>query len=394
MITVEVAKGIVMESTSSLETTFEEVREAFHHVLADDVYAPLDLPPFHQSAMDGYAFRHADLAAVNYRLKVAGEVPAGAMSQFRLKEGEAVRIFTGAVVPENADTVVMQEKTNREGEWVTLTEDLPVGSNVRRPGEEIEKGSLAMERGTLINAAAVGFLSAMGCPAVPVFRKPKITLLITGNELVPPGEPLQHGQVYESNSATLIAALASTGFPLRQLRKLKDDYAETLRLLAAGMEKADVLIVSGGISVGDYDYVGKALKELGTEQLFYKIRQKPGKPMYFGRNGKTMIFALPGNPASLLTCFYEYVLPALRKMSGMENCFLTTQNVPLAQDYLKKGDRAQFLRGKLEGDKVTVLDGQSSFMMQAFAKADCLIYLPEDRQEIREGEKVEVHLLP
>ena len=394
MVSVEEAKKIIIESTKLLDVKSIDVQKILDHVLSKEVVSAIDLPPFPQSAMDGYAIRHEDLARFNNRLKLSGEMPAGSAKKQSLDEGTAIRIFTGAAVPENADTVVMQEKTSKEGEWVVINETIAKGIHIRRKGEEVNAGMLAFEKGTCINAAGVGYLSALGYTEVEVVSKPRIAILTTGDELIAPGKELDYGQVYESNSASLSAALKSTGFEHIEHYKLKDDYDATLASIAAAIKKVDVIILSGGISVGDYDYVGKALKELGTHELFYKIRQKPGKPMYYGKLEDKPVFALPGNPASLLSCFYEYVLPALRKMAGKQACFLDKRMVPLTQEYFKKGDRAQFLRGKLVNDQVTILDGQSSFMLQAFSMANCLIYIPEDKKEILQEELVEIHLLP
>jgi molybdopterin molybdotransferase len=394
MISVEEAWQIVDEQTKALSAETISLTQCAGRVLAKDVLAPLSLPPFRQSAMDGYAVYREDVLENNGKLKIVAVVPAGATDRKTLSRGEAMRIFTGAPVPDGANFVVMQEYVTVQGQYITISEQGKcTGANIRTVGEELMEGTVALSKGNVISAAGQGFLSALGITTITCTALPKVSVLVTGDELVAPGQPLNYGQVYESNGATLEAALLSLHIQPQQTLRLPDQYEETKAAILNACETNDLLLISGGISVGDYDFVGKALQELGAKELIYKIQQKPGKPMYFGKLKTTTVFALPGNPASLLTCFYEYVYPVLRKMAGHRSFFMKRRQLRLQGDYHNKADRALFLKGRAKNDEVMVLEGQGSFMMQSFAQANCLIYLPA-LANVEEGNEVEVHFLP
>jgi molybdopterin molybdotransferase len=288
----------------------------------------------------------------------------------------------------------MQEKTKVEGDVLSLEELPKLSANIRPLGEQIKKGEIALEKGTELSPAAVGFLAGIGVSEVTVFQKPSIAVVVTGDELVSAGQVLERGQIYESNGIMLANALQQTGFEAPTVVRVKDDYDATKKLLKELLETQDFVLISGGISVGDYDFVGKALLELGVEQLFYKVRQKPGKPMFLGKTATSVVFALPGNPAAALSCYYQYVLTALKKAVGLPNYALKKVYLPITKAYLKKGNRAHFLKAKLTENGVETLDGQSSAMLFSFAYADALIYIPQDQMQTEAGALVEVHLLP
>ena len=395
MVTVEEAKKLIIENAIKLEAETVNVSDALGAYLAVDVHSKINLPPFDQSAMDGYAVNCSDNCIGRVSLKVAGEVKAGDSNKSIVNNGEAFRIFTGAPVPEGAGAVVMQEKTSVEDDNVIISDDIKRGDNIRITGEQIKKGDIALPAGTKLTPAGIGFLSMLGVDIVEVIRKPKASILVTGSELAKPGNELKFGQVYECNSDSLNAALSATGFGSLGIESIKDDYELTRNTLDELINSNDVVIISGGISVGDYDFVGKALKELEVEQVYYKIRQKPGKPMFFGKKGNTLIFALPGNPSAALLCYYQYVLPALKKISGAEKDFQLKQVVlPVLNEYIKKGDRAHFLKAKITDDGAEILGSQSSAMLNTFAVADAFIYIPHDVAKISKGDKVAVHLFP
>ncbi len=366
------------------------VSNSLGFVLAKDILSPINMPPFRQSAMDGYA-----LGSIEEKtFSLIGEVQAGDDEDPELKKGEAIRIFTGAPVPSEAKTVIMQEKVEVIANKVILQESVKPNANIRPAGEQIKQGEVALTKGTIINAAGIGYLATLGITHIEVYKKPSIAIIATGNELVPPSQKLKHGQIYESNSVMLSSALKTSGFVNVSFYKVEDEYQATCSIIEKAIQQYDVVLISGGISVGDYDFVGKALRDLQVDEIFYKVKQKPGKPLYFAQKDNTTIFALPGNPASSLSCFYIYVLPALQKISGHQDYHLTRTTSISNSEYSKKGERAEFLKASLKNDKVTILDGQASSMLRSFALANALVYLPEEVSKVNPGDRLLVINLP
>lgn len=362
-------------------------------ILAEDIFALTDVPPFRQSSMDGYAINYQGWKK-NEALKIEGMAQAGLAELNPLKSGEARRIFTGAAVPEGADTVVMQEKVDiQEGKLIIKDNNLVSGQNVRIQGSEAKKGELALEKGCLMNAPAIGFLAGLGIHELMVHPRPTISIILTGNELQQPGLPLSYGQVYESNSYALSAAIRELGILNVDVFSAEDDLKILIEVLAIAMEQSNLILLTGGVSVGDYDFVIRAAEANGVEQIFHKIRQKPGKPIYFGKKDERYIFGLPGNPASVLTCFYEYVYPSIELLSNREKD-LIRMNAILETDLKKPAGLTHFLKGFFNGKFVKELKAQESFRLSSYAKANCLIKLDEDRMEYKAGEEVEIHLLP
>jgi molybdopterin molybdotransferase len=390
MVSVEKALEIISAVCGELPAKKLALTNAFDHVLAKDVLSPVDMPPFCQSAMDGYAI-HYDPGIHQYQ--VVGEIQAGSDLKPQLKKGEAVRIFTGAAVPDSATLVIQQELIKRENNSITLEGEIKPGMNMRPQGEQIKKNKLALSKKSILNPAAIGYLASIGVPEVMVIPKPKIAILTTGNELIEPGSELNYGQVYESNSLMLSSALQQFHFEKPSLIKVKDEQQATQDELEKLISAYDVVLISGGISVGDYDFVKSALENLGVKEQFYKISQKPGKPLYFGVSGKKLIFALPGNPASALTCFYIYVLPALNKISGKEFSGLRKITALLNGSYKKKRGMAHFLKSRVDEAGLTILDAQSSAMLNTFAVANGLVYVPAESEELVNGLPVTVYLL-
>lgn len=394
MITVEEAKSIILNNVTQItEVISIKTNDSLGYNLGEDIYSPLDLPPFNQSNVDGYAVKLS--GTKNNSWNVISEIKAGDNATIELNDGEAVRIFTGAMVPLNSGCVIMQEKITRTKNNISTDgTELKNGEHIRIKGSQIKMGELAFKNNTLINPSVIGFISALGLAEIKVYRKPKISLIITGNELQQPGTLLEQGKVYESNSSSLSAALATIGLALEKTLFVKDDKESLAETIDTALKNTDLLLISGGISVGDYDFVNEVLKENNTSTLFYKIAQKPGKPLYFGKNNHTFIFGLPGNPASALTCFYEYVYPCIRKLQGRDDLFLTSVKLPTEQDIPKKKGLANFLKAKVNSDGVIPLEGQESFKIRSFADANAFIYLPLEKENIKAGDIVEVHLLP
>ncbi len=390
MISVEQAIQIIESKTNAIDVKKKRpLSDALGFVLAEDVVSPIDMPPFRQSAMDGYAVRIHDSEYYN----IIGELQAGDGNDFALNKGDAVRIFTGAPVPNDADSIVIQEKATVKGQQLQVCNELVIESNIRTKGEQIRIGELAMKKSHELTAAAIGFLATLGITAVWVNEKPSVGIIATGNELVEPGSPLEYGQIYESNSMMLCAALEKLGHKNSEVFKISDDYSSTLKLLKALLSEKDVVIVTGGISVGDYDFVGRALQELEVKQLFYKVKQKPGKPLYFGKKDETYVFALPGNPAAALSCFYVYVERCLKSLMGNHNIQPTTIMATSVSQYHSKGSRAQFLKAYFQNGEAQILEGQSSSMLHTFAVSNALLYLPETTKKIEIGDRVALILI-
>jgi molybdopterin molybdotransferase len=362
---------------------------ARNHVLAETVISRIDMPPFRQATMDGYALALHD--SLTY--EIVGEIKAGDGNGVELQPGEAARIYTGAAVPDSAEAVMQIEKVSMDGNQLKLHENIAAGMNVRPKGAQIKTGDVALEKGTLLNAAAIGFLAGLGFAKVSVFGKPKVAVVVTGNELTKIGEPLPIGKIYESNAVMLQSALYGSGFDAVTVYQVQDNFEQTKSTLRTAIEANDVVLVSGGISVGDYDFVGKALENLGVNQLFYKVNQKPGKPLLAGNLNQKMIFALPGNPAASLTCFYVYVRPMLQRLSGIPYAFGNTVQKFLSHDYEVANARDLILKAKISGNEVEILPHQDSAMLDSFAVANALVYLPNGNYELAQGSPVKVFLL-
>ncbi len=391
MISVDEAKAIIAKSITALPPKQSPLAEAANHILAQNVFATVNIPAFSQSSMDGYAIRFADKKNA---LSVVGQMAAGSMHNLILNEGEAARIFTGAPLPAGADTVVMQEKISIRDQQIIIEDDaLKMGSNVRTLGAEAMAGSLVMEKGNYLWPAAIGFLAGIGVTDVLVYPMPVVSIIVTGNELQTPGKVLLPGQVYESNSFSLRAALQQAGITNIEVVNAQDDLQILKNILTNALTKSDVVLLTGGVSVGDFDFVLEATRLCGIEQRFHKVKQRPGKPLYFGMKKTKPVFGLPGNPSSVLSCFYQYVLPALEQLSCKQNSIKKVQAV-LTTYAMKPNGLTCFLKGHYESGTASLLNGQESFRLSSFAQANCLIVLEEDKTEYTAGETVEVHLLP
>ncbi|TDQ11047.1 molybdopterin molybdotransferase MoeA [Pedobacter metabolipauper] len=391
MITVSEAKQLISECTTPLMPIEVSLKDASGYVLAADIFARYDIPAFRQSSMDGYALIFEDHKK---ELNLVGEMAAGTPHSFPIKSGETSRIFTGAPLPDGADTVVMQEKISKANGKIILHDvQLRLGSNVRGIGSEVKAGELAMQQGNLLSPAAIGFLAGIGITTVVVFPMPKVAIIVTGKELQQPGLELSLGQVYESNSYSLSAALKGEGIHMVEVMEADDNLEILTNILQSALENSDVVLLTGGVSVGDYDFVIEASTRCGIEQIFHKVKQKPGKPLFFGRKDQKLIFGLPGNPSSVLSCYYNYVLPALKDLSQKQNT-VKEITAELSQDHKKPAGLTHFLKGKYEHGKATPLNAQESFRLSSFAQANCLILLNEEQQEFNAGDSVTVMLLP
>jgi len=384
MISVSEALDLIKTHTDQLPGVKIPLRSSFGCFLAEELVAPISLPSFRQSAMDGYAFRFGEIS----ELEVIGECKAGDAVDFEIQANQAVRIFTGARVPDQADTVVMQEHVEVNGKKISILQLPEKSTNVREVGEQIQAGDQVLPAGTKINESIIGFLASFGIMEVLVFNKPKITLIVTGNELQEAGSPLKPGCIYESNAIMLESALKSRGFDSVRILKVQDELEATKKVIAEGLED-DMLLISGGISVGDYDFVNAALQANGVQEIFYKVNQKPGKPLWFGKTEKTLVFALPGNPASSLTCFLVYAFSALKIMSGNPDIALNFQTGILKHRTFNKFGKTLFILGTEKNGELEIYPKQASSMLISYALGNALVMIPEQREELEAGEPVQ-----
>ncbi len=393
MISVAEAKQLISQHVKPGTPFAGHIGTAAGFVLATDLYASRDIPAFPQSSMDGYSFNFEGFVKFG-KLKITGEMAAGSSREVTINQNEAARIFTGAPLPKGADTVVMQEKTTLENEYLIISDDkITTGAHMRKPGSEIKAGALAMKAGTLLTPAAIGFLAGIGISEMEIYPDPKVHIIHTGNELQQPGEDLQRGMVYESNSFSLKAALSQWGVKQVTLSTASDTLNDVLTSLKNIPPDIDFLLLTGGISVGDYDFVLEAATNAGVEKIFHRISQKPGKPLFFGKKNDTVVFGLPGNPASVLTCFFEYVSSAL-EIFMHKKPKIKTQPAVLQTDFKKPAGLTHFMKAYFDGSSVSLLDAQESYRLSSFATANCFIVAEESAVSFKSGDLVTIHILP
>ncbi len=367
--------------------------KALGRVLANDVKPVADVPPHRDSAMDGYALRAEDQQP-GHPLEIVGRSFAGHPFTRELGPGQCVQIMTGAGVPKGADTVVQQELTRREGNLLFVEQALKLGANIRFPGEDIRRGDFVLRAGRALSAADLGLLASVGLPKVLVHRLPRVAFFSTGDELRGVGEPLGEGEIYDSNRYVLHGLLQSVGVESIDMGRIPDQREAVEEAMHTAAEQADVVLTTGGASVGEADYVTRILRELGQAE-FWKIAIKPGKPLNFGRIGKTLFFGLPGNPVSAMATFGLFVAPGLRKIRG-ENPRPYRVFRAITRDELKKRPgRTDFQRGILhvEADgtlSVTTTGMQGSHMLTSMSRADCFIRLPRESGSVPAGGQVDV----
>jgi molybdenum cofactor synthesis domain-containing protein len=397
MITVDQALNIVLSNIAPLGTEAIELDDALGRVLAQDIRADLDLPPFDRARMDGFAVRSADVAAAPVTLRVIGEVAAGASFDREVGTGQAVKIFTGAPMPHGADAVQMIEVTTESGDQVLIKEPVTPGQFVTPRASEVEAGKLIAEQGAEIGPAEMSVLASFGYARPRVAIRPRVAVLSTGSELVEVSAKPHGAQIRNSNSYTIASYAARAGAAARSLGTIQDTPEATRRALKATTGKYDLVITSGGVSMGDYDLVKASLAELGAEIFFDKVAIRPGKPTVFARIDSTYYFGLPGNPVSTSVTFNVFARPAIRKMLGDRDPLLPTVKAVAARDIKDSSSRRSYLPGRLSVEQgralVTPLKWGGSSDLVAFMTANALIIVPEESHEIGEGEAVEAMLL-
>jgi len=394
--TVEEHQAVVAGLLAPLPVEEVPLAAAAGRVLARDLPALVALPGFTNSAMDGYAARHAEVGAASeadpVRLPVAEDVPAGRGDVPALAPGTVHRIMTGAPVPDGADVVVPVERTDAATDVVTITGAPARGTHLRHAGEDIHAGELAMPAGTALGAAQLGLAAAIGYATVPVRRRPRVLVLSTGSELVEPGRPLGPGQIYESNSVLLAAAVTEAGGEARTLHFVPDDVDQFLTAVRAELSWADVLVTSGGVSAGAYEVVKDAFRALGTVE-FGKVAMQPGGPQGAGTVDGVPVVTLPGNPVSSFVSFEVFVRPALRRALGHAAPERLRTTARLTAPLRSPAGRRQFLRGRFDGAVVDQVGGPGSHLVAHLARANCLVVVPEDVTELPEGAQVAVVLI-
>jgi molybdopterin molybdotransferase len=386
LLSIDEALSRVLARVTPLESERVPLRLAAGRVLAEDAVALVDLPPFRSSAMDGYALRAGDAPG---KLPVVFRIAAGRPAERPLRPGEAMAISTGAIVPEGADAVVPIEVVVEVDNELQVPGSVDEGANVRPVGGDVRSGRLVLGAGRTIGAAQVGALAAAGVAEVAVSRRPVVVVISTGTELRTPGEQLGPGQIYESNGPMLEAAFRAAGAVVGRLGPVPDDESEHRRVLERGLE-ADVLVSSGGVSVGPHDLVRRILGELGVEEDFWGVAVRPGKPLAFGTRDRTLVFGLPGNPVSSLVSVELFVRPALRALQGETDPGPHYDIAPLASPLHRNRARAQLARARTvhEGGKMTLepLSGQESHMIARAAGADALVLVPAGDGDLTAGE--------
>lgn len=399
---ISIAEAIEKVLSAVVPGAVEEVgiTAARGRVLAEEIRAPFDIPPFANSQMDGFAVRSADLAAAGEQspvpLRMVGTIAAGGRPDGRVGAGEAIRIMTGAPIPGGADAVVKVEDTATEGTAVLFRHAPAPREFIRPVGEDLRAGDEVLTPGRLLRAADLGLLASIGRPTVRVRSRPRVAVMATGDELVPLGAPLEPGQIYNSNAYALAAAVEETGAAASILGIVRDDPG-ALRAAFESTRGFDAILSTGGVSVGDFDFVKQIMDEMGLERRFWQVAQKPGKPITFAARDGQLYFGLPGNPVSSLVCFVLYVAPALRRALGLPGVFAPTVEVEIEHGMRTARGLCELVRCTLRRDGARLLASptgtQSSGVLRSLSLADCLAISPPGRDELAAGSRADVLLL-
>ena len=395
MIDPQNALDIVLKTTRPMKTLSIPLADADGHCLAQDVRADRDLPPTDRSAMDGYALRAADVKRFSGKLELTGEVAAGQVLKSKVKPGKCVRIFTGAVVPSGVDTVVKIEHTQESEHVVTVLEPIKLGDHIRRRGEETAKGKVLLGKGTVLGPVQIGLCATLGKKAIKVYGRPRVAVISTGSEIVGPDQRAKPWQIRDANGPALCATLKTVGCGKAFYRIAQDNASALRKTLRAALKNRDVVLLSGGVSVGRYDLVPQVIQEIGARIRFHKVAIKPGKPVLYATFGRNQhIFGLPGNPLSALTGLHEFVLPAIRRMTGVaeQNCHPSVY-LPLAETLTPRGKRLEHVLVRVvqheTGPKLAPVLSRGSADLVAANLADGVAILPRDKRKCMAGKYVE-----
>ncbi|OFW61279.1 MAG: hypothetical protein A2133_11000 [Actinobacteria bacterium RBG_16_64_13] len=400
MISIDEARARVLAEALPLSLEARPLAEVLGAVLGGEIVAAHSVPPFDNSGMDGFAVRAGDTVEATperpVRLTVAETIPAGTMAGRVVQPGEAAKIMTGAPVPGGADAVVQVEVTQETQGQVLVFEAAKRGKNIRRAGEDVMAGDRVLKAGSVLNPAEIGLLASLGLATVQVHRRPRIAIVSTGSELVEVDQPLGHGQIHNSNSYSLRAQCQQVGIEPYALGIVADDYEATKRLIEKGLEY-DVLLTSGGVSVGQFDFIKDVQDELGVERRLWGVAMKPGKPLVFGVRDRTLVFGLPGNPVSAMVSFELFVRPALLRLMGYRKSTRPTYKAVISEDVVNPDGRVLVMRARAwrEGSvwHVSSTGAQGSGMLRSMVGANGLAFVPGGPRGLKAGEEVEFLLL-
>ena len=400
MITVSEAIEQILQTIKPLGLERINLLDALGRVLGEDVTAGRNIPPKDNSAMDGYALRFQDTLGASQNnpvvLEVIEDIPAGAIPQKRIATGQAARIMTGAPLPEGANAVMKMEETEKAGQKVKIRAEAQDGQDIRRSGEDVRQGELAVPKGSIVRPAAIGMLASLGRSFISVYQRPLIAVLATGNELVDIDESPSPWKIVNSNSYSIASQALDCGALVMQMGIAKDNREDLIAKFQAAM-RADIIISSGGVSVGDYDLVKDIMQEVGSKMQFWQVAMRPGKPLAFGRAGNVPMFGLPGNPVSSMISFEQFIRPAILKMTGHQNIFRKTVVAVLQDDIEKRKGLTYFTRAWVKvgagGYTATTTGEQGSGILKSMVRANGLIVLPENVERVNSGAEVKVQLL-
>jgi molybdopterin molybdotransferase len=400
MITVAEAIEQILQTINPLGLERVNILDALGRVLGEDITAGRNIPPKDNSAMDGYALRFQDTIGASPHqpvlLEVIEDIPAGAIPQKSIAAGQSARIMTGAPLPVGADAVLKMEDTEKDGQKIKIMAEAQSGQDVRRAGEDVREGELVIPRGTIVRPAGIGMLASLGRSFISVYQRPLIAVLATGNELVDIDESPSPWKIINSNSYSLASQALDCGALVMQMGIAKDQREDLLARFQAAM-RADVIISSGGVSVGDYDLVKDIMQEVGSRMQFWQVAMRPGKPLAFGRIGNIPMFGLPGNPVSSMISFEQFIRPAILKMMGHQEIFRRTVRAVLQENIEKRKGFTHFIRALVKagagGYTVSTTGEQGSGILKSMVRANGLIVLPQDVDKVESGTEVKVQLL-
>jgi molybdopterin molybdotransferase len=398
MIDFERALELILLNAKTIGKEFIPVKESLSYVLAEDIFATIPNPPYDMSAVDGFALKSSLTEKASpsnpLRFKIVKTIYPGDKLKLKIGGFETVRIMTGAPLPPFFDSVMMKEEVQIKENFIEIKRPILKGENVRFKGEEFKKGDILIKKGTLLNVPHIGLLVTIGKKKIKVYKKPKVSVIVTGNELLDINEKLKKNKIYDSNSYLIFSALKSIFIEPVFIKRVKDDIISLKKVFNRALKISDIIICSGGVAASESDLVKEVFKIYKVKEIFWKVAIKPGKPLYFGVKGKKLIFGLPGNPVAVLLTFYLFVRPAILKISGIEGDFVKKIKAKILKSLKKKIGRTEFLRGILKdsnGEYVVLpCEKQESYMLTGVTNANSLIIFPKEKDFIGEGEYVEV----
>ncbi|MBK9106875.1 MAG: molybdopterin molybdotransferase MoeA [Saprospiraceae bacterium] len=389
MISVQEAKDLILQNIQLLETETVCLSSAYGMILAQAVVSKIDVPAFDNSAMDGYAVKYDDQI---HSFRVTQYIQAGELTNMELNSGEAAQIFTGAPIPKNADTVIPRELISVSDGNINFSPNIiSRGMHIRKRASQNATDEIIAQAGAFMNPGLIALLSSCGVQSVVVYKRPSVSFIVTGNELIEPGNPLPEGSVYNSNGPAIYSFLQLCGIQSIHAFSAPDQKNTLREKIEQALDCSDVVILTGGVSAGDFDFVPQVLAELGVQKLFHKVKQKPGKPIYCGKKNNQWIFGLPGNPAAVLACLNQYVKPCLFGISGHHEIFRQFVVLAIAHTWTKKPGLSHILKVKMEGQKVKILDGQESFNLLPFNECNGFMVMDEDTEVLEKGARVNVY---